>query len=219
MRSCLPRVRGWCYNYQCDTNALIHQFMSNKSLFRPTYKICISGAAETGHCAPDAHEKAELLGGEIAKRGYVLVTGATTGIPYWAAKGAKENGGMVIGFSPASSKIAHIKTYRLPLDYHDVLVYTGFNYAGRNLILTRSSDAIIIICGRIGTLNEFTVGFEDKKPVGVLEGSGGTADMLRNILENSHRGMGKVVFSNDPTDLLDKLTELMKKDEKIAKSD
>lgn len=192
--------------------------MANSKLYKPKYKICISGAAETGHCAPDAHEKAELLGGEIAKRGYVLVTGATTGIPYWAAKGAKENGGTVIGFSPASSKIAHIKTYRLPLDYHDVLVYTGFNYAGRNLILTRSSDAIIIICGRIGTLNEFTVGFEDKKPVGVLEGSGGTADMLRNILENSHRGMGKVVFSNDPTDLLDKLTELMKKDDKTASS-
>ncbi len=143
------------------------------------YKICISGAAETGHCAPDVAQKAEMLGREVARAGMVLMTGATVGVPYWAAKGAKEAGGIVIGLSPASSEIAHIKTYRLPTDYHDLIIYTGFEYAGRNLLLTRASDAIIIMCGRIGTLNEFTIGFEDKKPIGVLEGTGGAADMLR----------------------------------------
>src|SRR3989344_5433409 len=115
---------------------------------KPRYKICISGAAETGRCAKDAHLKAMEIGREVARRGMVLVTGATNGIPYWAAKGAKEAGGMVIGFSPAASEIAHIKTYHLPTDYHDVIVYTGFDYVGRNLILTRSSDAIVTICGR-----------------------------------------------------------------------
>jgi len=82
----------------------------------------------------------------------------------------------VIGFSPAASEKAHVKSYRLPTDFHDVIVYTGFNYSGRNLILTRSSDAVIIICGRMGTLNEFSIAFEDNKPIGVLTGSGGTAD-------------------------------------------
>ena len=53
------------------------------------YKICVSGAAETGHCAKDALEKAELLGQEIAKAGMILVTGATTGTPYWSAKGLR----------------------------------------------------------------------------------------------------------------------------------
>ncbi len=184
------------------------------SIFKPALKICISGAAETGHCAPDALEKAEFLGREIARRGFILVTGATTGIPYWAAKGAKMEGGTVIGFSPAASKVAHLKKYRLPLDYHDVVIYTGFNYAGRNLILTRSSDAIIVVCGRMGTLNEFTIGFEDKKPMGVLEGTGGTADMVGDIVKKSHRGPGKIVFSNDPVKLLDELEKLMKAEEK-----
>ncbi len=186
----------------------------SSTVFRPTYKICVSGAAETGHCGDKALEHAELIGAEIARRGYVLVTGATTGLPYWAAKGAKEEGGVVIGFSPASTRLAHVKTYRLPLDYHDIIIYTGFNYSGRNLILTRSSDAIITICGRMGTLNEFTIGFEDKKPLGVLEGSGGTADMLRDIVEKSHRGMGKTVFEKDPIKLLDAIVGLIKEEEK-----
>ncbi len=177
------------------------------------YKICVSGAAETGHCAKDALEKAEQIGREIAKRGLILVTGATTGTPYWAAKGAKEEGGMVIGLSPAASKVAHVKTYHLPLDYHDMVIYTGFDYAGRNLLLTRAADAVITICGRIGSLNEFTVAFEDQKPQGILEGSGGIADNIKNILEIAHRGPGKIVFSPDPSELVDKVLDLIEEEE------
>ncbi len=177
------------------------------------YKICVSGAAETGHCAPDAHEKAEEIGREIAKRGLVLVTGATTGMPYWSAKGAKAEGGIVIGLSPAASKVAHIKIYHLPVDYHDLIIYTGFEYAGRNLLLTRAADAVITLCGRIGTLNEFTNAFEDKKPQGVLLGMGGTTDMIPDIISSAHRGPGKVIFSKDPVDLLDKLLDLIEAEE------
>lgn len=177
------------------------------------YKFCVSGAAETGHCPPDALERAEAVGRAIAEHGLVLMTGATTGIPYWSAKGAKAAGGTVIGLSPAASKVAHVKTYRLPLDYHDVVVYTGFEYAGRNLLLTRSSDAVIVICGRVGTMNEFTIAFEDQKPIGVLEGSGGTADMLREFLQNSHRGMGRVVFAKDPETLVTRLLDLIEEEE------
>jgi len=180
---------------------------------RLKYKICVSGAAATGHCADDANEKAEILGREIARRGLVLVTGATTGAPYWAAKGAKAEGGIVIGISPAVSKIAHIKTYRLPTDYHDLIIYSGFEYSGRNLILTRSADAVITLCGRIGTLNEFTNAFEDGKIQGVLTGTGGTTELIPEIIEKSHRGPGKVVFSKDPAELVDKVLDLIEKEE------
>jgi len=186
----------------------------NNTSYHLKYKICVSGAAETGCCKEGTQEKAEALGREIAKRGLVLVTGATTGTPYWAAKGAKSEGGIVIGLSPAASKLAHIKTYQLPTDYHDLIIYTGFNYAGRNLLLIRSSDAVITICGRIGTLNEFTIAFEDKKPIGVLEGTGGMADNLRGIVENAHRGPGRVVYSEDPSTLLDKVLEEIQEEEK-----
>jgi len=176
------------------------------------YNIVVSGAAETKHCNPRALELSKEVGREIIRQGGVLVTGATTGIPYWAAIGAKEEAGTVIGISPAASKKAHTKTYRLPTDYHDLIIYTGFDYAGRNLLLARCSDAIITVCGRIGTLNEFTIAFEDKKPTGVLIGSGGIADMVRDIVKKAHRGPGKIVYDSDPKKLVKKLLKLVEKE-------
>ena len=179
------------------------------------YKICISGAARTDCCAPDAMEKTKELGREIIRQNGIVLTGATTGTPYWAAIGAKEEGGIVVGFSPAASEAQHIKTYHLPVDYHDLIVYTGFEYSGRNLILTRASDAVIIVCGRLGTLNEFTIAFEDKKPIGILTETGGTADEIKGIVEKGHRGSGKIIYESDPKILVEKLVELIKKEKDI----
>lgn len=196
-----------------------HAISTNKNLLKLNsrdhlkYKICVSGAAETGLCSKDALEKAEAVGAAVARAGMVLITGATIGIPQWAAKGAKNAGGIVIGFSPASTELAHLKTYHLPTDYHDLIVYTGFEYAGRNLMLTRASDAVITICGRIGTLNEFTISFEDQKINGVLEGTGGAADMLREILTKSKRGFGKTTFSKDPHELVAKVIDMIRRQE------
>jgi len=178
-------------------------------------KICVSGAAKTDHCAKGALETTKELGREIIRHKAVLVTGATTGAPYWAAIGAKEENGFVVGLSPAGSEKEHVESYELPLDYHDIIVYTGFGYAGRNLLLTRAADAVIITCGRIGTLNEFTIAFEDDKPIGVLTGTGGTADEVRDILKKAHRGFGKVVFDSDPKRLIEKVLVFVKK-EKIV---
>lgn len=187
--------------------------MEKKSYLK--YKICVSGAAATGHCAKKTLELAKELGRQIIKHNGVLVTGATTGVPYWAAIGAKEEKGMVIGLSPAASEKSHLRKYRLPTDFHDLVIYTGFEYAGRNLLLTRSSDAVIIVCGRMGTLNEFTIAFEDKKPIGILTGSGGTADMIKEIVANSHRGPGKIVYDANPKTLIEKLIKLVDKEKGI----
>jgi len=107
-----------------------------------------------------------------------------------------------------------VGTYHLPLDYHDLIIYTGFGYSGRNLLLTRSADAVVTVYGRIGTLNEFTIAFEDKKPQGVLTGTGGTSDELQHILEIAHRGNGKAVFDPDPESLIKKIVALIHKEEK-----
>jgi uncharacterized protein (TIGR00725 family) len=180
------------------------------------YKICVSGAAETGHCEEGTLEKAKELGREIIRQGGVLVTGATSGVPYWAAIGAKEEGGISIGLSPAASEKAHVKSYKLPTDYFDLIVYTGFEYAGRNLLLTRSSDAVIIVCGRMGTLNEFTIAYEDHKPIGILEGTGGMADMIKEIVDKSHRTDTKIIYGSDPKILVEKLIELVQKEKVVG---
>ena len=167
-----------------------------------SFKICVSGAAEGDCLNPETLEKSKKVGEAIAKAGAVLVTGATSGIPHAATQGAKKANGISIGFSPAATRADHIERYQLPVNYLDLIVYTGFGYAGRNLILTRSADAVIIICGRIGTLNEFTVAFEDKKPIGVLENSGGMADEIEDITKIAHKHQCRVLYESDPTKLV-----------------
>ncbi len=176
-------------------------------------KFGVSGAAETGHCSKDALEKAKLIGKSIAEAGIVLVNGATTGFPYWAAIGAKEAGGFTIGISPALSEDEHVNFYKLPIDYMDMIIYTASGYSGRDVLLTHSVDAVIIGCGRIGTLHEFTVAFEQRKPIGVLTGTGGTTDMLPDIIRTSSRGADNpnIIFEADPAILVGKLKETIER--------
>ena len=94
----------------------------------------------------------------------------------------------MIGISPAATKHEHVETYQLPLDYHDLIIYIGCGYSGRNLIFTRAADAVITVGGRIGTFNEFTDAFEDSKPQGVLLGTGGTTEMIQG---NASRGASR----------------------------
>jgi len=144
------------------------------------------------------------------------VTGATVGFPLWAAMGAKAEGGLSIGLSPASSEREHVEVYRLPLDHMDLIIYTGFGFSGRNLLLTRSADAVIVGCGRIGTINEFTVAYEDGKPIGVLEGGWPTDEVIRNMMEKSHRTNNKIIFGKDPKKLVKELQELVAKEKKYS---
>ena len=109
------------------------------------FEIVVSGAAQISHCCKNIRKLSKELGREIARQNCNLVTGATTGVPYLAAQGCKEVGGFNIGFSPAVSEAAHLKKYRLPLDVFDVIIYTGADYAGRNLMMTKSADGVIIL--------------------------------------------------------------------------
>jgi len=193
--------------------------MARLSKYHLKPKIVVSGGAETQshdertHCGPLAYGLARKIGAEIARRGGIVVTGATTGVPYHAAIGAKKAGGFVVGLSPAASKREHIKKYRLPVDYHDIIIYTGFEYAGRNLLLTRVGDGIISICGHMGTLNEFTIAFEEKKPIAILEGPWETDDLIKEMIKKSRRGPGKTVYDRNPKTLVSKLLALIKKEE------
>jgi len=175
-------------------------------------KIAVSGAAQTSACGLDSYEKAKEVGREIAKHGAIITTGATTGFPMYAAMGAKDEYGFSIGFSPAGGEREHVETYKLPLDFMDVVVYTGFGYAGRDLLLVRSSDAIIVGCGRIGTLNEFSIAFEDRRPIGILEGSWKTDELLKQVIEAAHRPNAKIIYDSDPKAMVERLIEMVTKE-------
>lgn len=186
--------------------------MSNGKHERLQIKLAISGAAETGHCGIDAYDKGITLGREIAEHGAVLVNGATTGFPLWAAMGAKEKGGVTVGFSPANSEKEHIEQYNLPIEYLDLIIYTGFGFPGRDLIMTRSADAVLFGCGRIGTIHEFTIAFEDRKPIGIFEADWETDEEIKAILEKGHRENDKIIFDSDPKRLVERVMDLVRQD-------
>lgn len=173
------------------------------------YAICVSGAA-SGDTVDEGMRNAERLGAAIAKRGHITITGATVGLPFYAAKGAKDAGGMSIGFSPASSIRDHMRRYRLPIEYFDFINYTGMHYVGRDTHLVQSADAVISIGGRFGSLHEFVTAVELKTPCGVLTGSNGTADAipeLMKVLEPPRDTM--VLFDENPENLVGRIVDFL----------
>lgn len=176
------------------------------------FSICVSGAAG-GRTVKSGKADAELLGRTIAKSGHTLTTGATVGLPYYAAQAAKQAGGMSIGFSPASSLREHLHKYRLPIGVFDFVNFTGMHYVGRDIHLVQSSDAIITIGGRFGSLHEFTTALLSNMPCGVLTDSGGTAAVVEQLveqLEAPNRDM--LVFDDDPERLVAKVIKMLEKD-------
>lgn len=173
-------------------------------------RIIVSGAADTGHCDINVLEKAKDLGVEVARHHAILMTGVVTGFPLWAAKGANQAGGTVIGFSPAANEREHMNVYRLPIDYIDVPIYTGFGYMGRDLLMVRSADAVVFGCGRIGTIHEFTVAYEEQKVIGVLEGDWKTDDILKQIAAEDAQKEKVIIFDADPRRLMDQVIKRVK---------
>ena len=174
------------------------------------YSLCVSGAAG-GPVVDQSKDKAYQLGVAIARTGQILTTGATVGLPFFAAQGAKDRGGLSIGFSPATNLREHIRKYRLPTGIFDYINFTGQHYVGRDIQLVVSSDAVLSVGGRTGSLHEFTTAIEAGIPCGVLIGSGGAADLIPEIIDRL--GLPKsgqtVIFDADPDRLVDKILEVL----------
>jgi uncharacterized protein (TIGR00725 family) len=146
------------------------------------------------------------LGRTIAERGACLLTGACPGLPHESVLGAKEIDGHVVGISPAATLREHVQTFGSPYREYDVLIFTGLGLMGRELVNIRSSDIIVVIGGRSGTLGEFAIAYEEGKLIGVLTGTGGIAEALRSIEASLHKQTGAgVIYDGDPTQLVDRL--------------
>ncbi len=176
------------------------------------HSICVSGAA-AGESVSGACGLAYEVGVAIAQAGHITTTGATVGVPMYAAKGAHDAGGISIGFSPATSLREHTKKYRLPIGFFNYINFTGMHYIGRDIHLVQSSDAVITVGGRMGSLHEFTTAIEAKMPCGILLGSGGLADYLPKMLEElrelGQQARGLVYFDTDPERLVKKIIAVL----------
>jgi hypothetical protein len=171
------------------------------------YQICVSGA-HAGPTVELSHARAYAVGAAIAKSGHTLTTGATVGLPQYAARGAKDNNGLSIGFSPASSYREHVKSYRLPVKEFDYINFTNMDYVGRDVYLVRCSDAMVCIGGSIGSLHEFSTAIESHKFCAVLLGSGGLADYIPTILERLRVDQQvDIIYDTDPDRLVKQVVE------------
>jgi uncharacterized protein (TIGR00725 family) len=126
---------------------------------------------------PAALRAAEEVGREVAKRGGVVISGGLSGVMEAVSRGAKDAGGLTVGLLPGYEK-------EDANQYVDIPIATGMGFM-RNTLTVRAADAVIMISGGIGTLNELTVAYENK-PTIVLLGTGEWADRLPEVAFERH---------------------------------
>jgi hypothetical protein len=148
------------------------------------------------------------LGKAISENGCCLLTGACPGMPHLTVLGAKEVGGHVVGISPAASLKEHVETFGSPYKEYDALIFTGLGLMGREIINIYSSDIVVVVGGRSGTLGEFSIAYEYGKLIGVLQGSGGISGLLKRVEANLKKGTGaQIIYEKDPVSLVKRLLE------------
>lgn len=170
-------------------------------------KIGVMGSASGPQIEdPTAREKARTIGTEIARRGHIFINGACPGLPNDALLAAQAAGGFTVGISPAFSEYQHVHEYLSPHD-HDFIVYTGMGFMERDIINIRSADGVVIIGGGIGTLNEFTIAYDEGRPIGIVTNSGGISNSIPHVVEElcKREIPPNIVFDDDPSIMLDKL--------------
>ncbi len=101
--------------------------------------------------------------------------------------------------------------YRLPTEAYDVILYSGLHYVGRDALLISSSDAVLSIGGRLGTLHEFTISMETETPIGFLHGAGGVGEEISRLMDitKPHKSGTAVYFSDKPERLIADLTKFL----------
>ncbi len=115
---------------------------------------------------------AQEIGKLLAKNNCVVVTGGKGGIMEAAARGAKMAKGQTVGIISGSDRFTSN-------DFTDIEVISGSAAAGFDeFLLVMMSDALIVIDGGAGTLEEMTIAYRNKKPIVVLGQSGGWAEKL-----------------------------------------
>lgn len=165
-------------------------------------KIGVMGSADEAGTA--IGDTVVSLGQAIAARDLILLSGATTGVIHLAGKAARDAGAFHLGISPAENEREHVVRFQLPTDACDAIVYTGFGLKGRNVVLVRSCDVVVFIAGSIGSLNEFTIAYDEGKIVGCLTGTGGVADEIKRIAKTfPKKTKARIVYADDPVKLID----------------
>ena len=176
-------------------------------------KIGVMGSASGPTLEKDGNlEKCEEMGRQIALHDCIFINGACPGLPHYAAQGARIAGGFVMGVSPAFSEAEHVEEYKSPNDSYDLVMFTGLGFMERDIMNIRASDGLIFLGGGIGTINEFTVAYEEGKAIGILTDTGGMSNHFLNMIELADRNITpNIVTDDNPEKLIKKLLDIIEK--------
>lgn len=170
-------------------------------------QIGVMGSAG-GRIAPHELALARRVGHRIAELGCTIVTGACPGLPHAAVLGAHAAGGISLGISPALSREEHVNVYASPIQPYTTMVFTGSGLMGRETHNIHSSDFVIFVGGRSGTLGEFCIAYDEGKLIGVLVDSGGISNDIPRIAKLVQKDTGSILITSDkPEDLVDRMLD------------
>lgn len=172
------------------------------------FKIGVFGSA-AGEEMKAYLGQAWMVGKCIAHHGSVVVTGACPGLPHEAARAAGSVGGLVLGISPALNLQDHIQRFKFPADDFYMLIFTGMEKKGRNVISLRTCDAAIFISGRVGTLNEFSIAYDEGGEgfvIGILIHTGGISDEIVPLVTKLGKASRSIIITDDdPANLVERI--------------
>lgn len=144
---------------------------------------------------------AQEVGAALARRNIIVVTGGKGGVMEAAARGAKQVGGVTVGII---SDAKRGKSNR----FIDIEVLTGTLFKGLDeVLLPAMSDALILLGGEAGTLQEIATAYRNQKPIIAIRNTGGWADKLSNTYLDSRR-LSKIVPAKNPSDAVSKAIRL-----------
>jgi uncharacterized protein (TIGR00725 family) len=115
------------------------------------------GVAGASQPEPPLLDEAEVLGRRLGEAGAVVVCGGGPGVMEAVCRGAQAAGGVTIGLLPGLDRAEGNP-------YLTVSIPTGLGQ-GRNLLLVRSSNAVIAVGGGFGTLSEIALALRTGTPV------------------------------------------------------
>jgi uncharacterized protein (TIGR00730 family) len=104
------------------------------------------GSARIGEDHP-AYAAARVTGRLFGERGWAVVTGGGGGVMEAANRGAKEGGGLSVGFN------IELPHEQRPNDYLDI-EYTFAHFYARKVCFVKPSEGFVIFPGGFGTLDE-----------------------------------------------------------------
>lgn len=148
----------------------------------------------------EVQEKARALGRALAGCDATVITGGNGGLMTIIAEAVVKAGGITVGIMARElEEIGPDHEWYNP--YNTIWIKTGQTFTARSSMVVRSSDAVIVVAGGVGTLTETAIAYNLRKPIVVLKGSGMMADRLPVLFPDGyldHRRLLKITFVEDP---------------------